>query len=265
VALAPTTQRLRSSTSKAAPTSASGSGRNSASGSVLSSALPVESSSEFSIAAAVAHADDLEDEWKLDGARQQQQQQTWNGQGDKEGTRGWGAECSAFASLRRILSLCLPLLPARTWLATWMESLARCEGTTLGRNAQGQTLTPTCFSFFSAPRRGIVFGPSVLLSRPWFFGLLLLCLSSSLCCSPWERLPLCARWTHRQAAAPLCRSRCCQRRWAPRPVATVAVPQRPWCGGACAAPSAGAFSPVANFNPYGRRVVGKIEQRYKRA
>ncbi|RNF14353.1 uncharacterized protein Tco025E_05911 [Trypanosoma conorhini] len=72
VALAPTTQRLRSSTNKAAPTSVSGSGSTSASGSVLSSARPVESCSEFSIASAVAHADELEDEWKLDGARQQQ-------------------------------------------------------------------------------------------------------------------------------------------------------------------------------------------------
>ncbi|RNE99947.1 uncharacterized protein Tco025E_09006 [Trypanosoma conorhini] len=73
VALAPTAQRLRSSTNKAASASASGSGSTSASGSVLSTTLPVASSSEFSIASAVAHADDLEGEWKLDGARQQQQ------------------------------------------------------------------------------------------------------------------------------------------------------------------------------------------------
>ncbi|RNF03392.1 uncharacterized protein Tco025E_08261 [Trypanosoma conorhini] len=79
---------------------------------------PVESCSEFSIASAVARADDLEDEWKLDGARQQQQKQTWNGQGEKEGTRGWGAECFAFASLRKSLSLCLPLLLAPTWHPT---------------------------------------------------------------------------------------------------------------------------------------------------
>ncbi|RNF10730.1 uncharacterized protein Tco025E_06744 [Trypanosoma conorhini] len=63
-----------------------------------------------------------------------------------------------------------------------MEPLARGEGATLRRNAQGQTITPTCCSFFSTLRRGIVFVLFLFCFPARGFWVLLLCLPSPLWC-----------------------------------------------------------------------------------
>ncbi|RNF00131.1 uncharacterized protein Tco025E_08879 [Trypanosoma conorhini] len=100
-----------------------------------------------------------------------------------------------------------------------MESLKWCEGTTPGRNTQGQTITPTCFSFFSAPRRGIVFSLFLFLfSRPWFLGSV--ALPSRLTLVPRENAARSALDGHAGKRRLRSAGRgVAQRRWAPRPAA----------------------------------------------
>ncbi|RNF14352.1 uncharacterized protein Tco025E_05910 [Trypanosoma conorhini] len=160
------------------------------------------------------------------------------GQGDEEGTRGWGAECFAFAlcgGASRFACLCSPheLGTRRGW-SRWRDA----RGLRLDETRRDKLLRQHVFPS-SSPRAGGLYLTPLFVFPPVVFGFLLLCLPSPL----W--LPVGA------PPAPALDGRTgkrrlrsagrgvAQRRWAPRPVAAVAVPQRLWCGGACAPPSAG--------------------------